>query len=544
VTAGRTSDETLVVDVDQPDGGTVLTALVEDGVAPALARADHTLWGPDAESEAAVRLGWIELPRTSRPLLAEVEALHAELRQEGLDHIVLAGMGGSSLAPEVICATYGVDLTVLDSTDPGVVRRALADRLDRSVLVVSSKSGSTVETDSQRRVYLEAFAQAGIDGSSRIVVVTDPGSPLAKLGESEGYRRVFLADPNVGGRYSALSAFGLVPSGLAGVDIAGLLDEADAVLSILADASDRNPGLTLGAALGAAHNAGRDKVVLGEGSTSINGFAAWTEQLVAESTGKQGRGLLPVDVGGTSSTTPGWFDAGPDATPVALGRPDHAVDGQIVTGGPLGAMFQLWETAVAVAGRVIGINPFDQPNVEEAKRQARALLDDPHTGDGLPLAWVEGAVEVYGDPRTLRGEQTLDYLFETLHYLVPERGYLSLQAYLDRDADADAARLRDLVAARTSLQTTFGWGPRFLHSTGQYHKGGHPNGGFVQITGAVVDDLAIPDRPYTFGQLQRAQAAGDARVLAGLGRPVVRLHLTDRRAGLVQLLAAAGKGAS
>jgi glucose-6-phosphate isomerase len=541
VTAGRASDETLTVAVDQPDDGDVLSSLVEDGVAPALARGDSTLWGPGAESEAAVRLGWVELPRTSRPLLAEIEALRAELRQEGIDHVVLAGMGGSSLAPEVICATNDVALTVLDSTDPGVVRRALDDRLDRTVLVVSSKSGTTVETDSQRRAFLHAFAQAGIDGPSRIVIVTDPGSPLAKLGESEGYRRVFLADPNVGGRYSALSAFGLVPSGLAGVDVAGLLDEAEAVLDTLADSSEHNPGLTLGAALGAAHNAGRDKVVLGAGSTAIKGFAAWAEQLVAESTGKQGRGLLPVDVRGTSSTTPGWFDAGDDATLVALGRPDHAVDSQIITDGPLGAMLQLWETAVAIAGRVIGIDPFDQPNVEDAKRQARALLDDPHTGDGLPLAWTEGAVEVHGDPATLRGDQTLAALFESLHYLVPTNGYLALQAYLDRDADADAARLRDLVAARTYLQTTFGWGPRFLHSTGQYHKGGHPNGGFLQITGAVTEDLAIPDRPYTFGELQRAQAAGDARVLAGLGRPVVRLHLTDRRTGLAQLLDAAGK---
>ena len=531
----------LTVEVDQPDGGAVLSDLISNGVAPALAHADHTLWGPDAESEASVRLGWVELPRTSRPLLAEIDALRAELRQEGLDHIVLAGMGGSSLAPEVICATSGVDLTVLDSTDPGVVRRALANRLDRTVLVVSSKSGSTVETDSQRRVYLDAFANAGIDGRSRIVLVTDPGSPLAKLGESEGYRRVFLADPNVGGRYSALSAFGLVPSGLAGVDVAELLDEADSVLDDLADSSDANPGLTLGAALGAAHNGGRDKVVLGAGDTAIEGFAAWAEQLIAESTGKQGRGLLPVDVGGTSRTTSGWSDAGTDATCVSIGQSEDQLEGQIVTDGPLGAMLQLWETAVAIAGRVIGIDPFDQPNVEEAKRQARTLLDDPHTGDGQPLAWTEGAVEVYGEPDTLRGDQTLGALFDSLHYLVPTTGYLALQAYLDRDADADAARLRDLVAARTHLQTTFGWGPRFLHSTGQYHKGGHPNGGFIQITGVVQDDLAIPDRPYTFGELQRAQAAGDARVLAGLGRPVVRLHLTDRQAGLAQLLDAAGK---
>ena len=513
----------------------VLAQLVADQVASKLASKDHTLWGPSAESEASVRLGWVDLPRTSRPLLAEIEALRAELLADGVDHVVLAGMGGSSLAPEVITRTAGVSLTVLDSTDPGVIQRSLGDSLERSVLVVSSKSGTTVETDSQRRAYLAAFSAAGIDGPSRIVIVTDPGSPLAELGEKEGYRRVFLADPHVGGRYSALTAFGLVPSGLAGADIAELLDDAEAVLDSFAADSPDNPALRLGAILGGAHDAGRDKVVLGDGPGSIVGFAAWAEQLIAESTGKEGKGLLPVDVGGSSASTPGWADAGTDATPAAIGTPEHAVDGQVVTNGPLGALMQLWETAVAVAGRVIGIDPFDQPDVEEAKKQARALLDNPTAGDGLSQSFVEGAVEAYGTSASSLAE-----LFSSLGTLVPEHGYLALQAYLDRDADVDAASLRDLVARTSKLQTTFGWGPRFLHSTGQYHKGGHPNGGFVQITGDVASDLSIPDRPYTFGELQKAQAAGDARVLAeGRGRPVVRLHLTDRKAGLTQLLAAA-----
>ncbi|WP_020573175.1 hypothetical protein [Actinopolymorpha alba] len=534
----------LRVEVDQPDGGAVLDQLVKDDVAPALARKDTSLWGPDAESEAAVRLGWVDLPQTSRPLLAEIDALRADFRQEGLDHVVLAGMGGSSLAPEVIAATARVELTVLDSTDPGVVRRALADRLERTVLVVSSKSGTTVETDSQRRAYLQAFAEAGIDGPSRMVVVTDPGSPLAKIAESEGYRKVFHADPDVGGRYSALTAFGLVPAGLAGVDTADLLDEAEAVAADLAASSPSNPALALGAALGAAHQLGREKVVLAEGATSIRGFAAWAEQLIAESTGKRGLGLLPVDVGRSTAQTPGWATAGPDATPVAIGTPEHPVEGQIITDGPLGAMFFLWETAVAVAGRVIGINPFDQPDVEEAKRQARSLLDSPGTGDGLPRAWAEGAVEVYAEPDTLGGARSLDHLFGSLRQLVRPTGYLAVQAYLDRDADADVAKLRDLVAAGSGVQTTFGWGPRFLHSTGQYHKGGHRDGAFVQITGDVREDLAVPDRPYTFGQLQRAQAAGDARVLVKTGRPVVRLHLTDRPAGIRQLLESAGKANS
>src|SRR5690606_1227607 len=233
--------------------------------------------------------------------------------------------------------------------------------------------------------------------------------------------------------------------------------------------------------------------------------------------------------------SPGWGDAGDDATRVAVGAADGA---DAVTDGPLGAQLLLWETAVAVAGRVIGINPFDQPNVEEAKKQARALLDNPSAGDGLPLAFTEGAVEVYADPDTLRGAQTLASLLASLKRLVPDNGYLALQAYLDRGADAAAEQLRARVATASGVQTTFGWGPRFLHSTGQYHKGGHQNGGFVQLTGAVTEDLEVPDRPYTFGTLIAAQAAGDLAVLREKGRPVVRLHLTDRAAGLRQLLEA------
>jgi glucose-6-phosphate isomerase len=521
----------------------VLDALVKDQVASKAAVGDATLWGPDAEHEASVRLGWVDLARTSRPLLAEIDALRAELRDEGIDHIVLSGMGGSSLAPEVITATAGVPLTVLDSTDPGYVRRALGDRLERTAIVVSSKSGTTVETDSHRRAYVEAFTAAGIDASRRVVVVTDPGSPLVELAESEGYRKVFLANPDVGGRYSALTAFGLVPAGLAGADVSQLLDDAEEVMATLATDSPDNPALVLAAALGAAHDAGREKVVLGAGDTDIAGFAAWTEQLIAESTGKLGKGLLPVDVGAATDGSPGWGGfrgrrkPGNQATRVSIGGSD--ADPDLVTDGPLGAQMLLWETAVAIAGRVIGINPFDQPNVEEAKKQARSLLDNPSAGDGLPLAFTEGAVEVHGEPDTLRGEQTLANVFASLQDLAPEDGYLAVQAYLDRVADVDAEQLRAAVATRSGLQTTFGWGPRFLHSTGQYHKGGHQNGGFVQITGAVADDLAVPGRPYTFGTLIAAQAAGDAVVLQGKGRPVVRLHLTDRAAGLRQLLAAA-----
>jgi glucose-6-phosphate isomerase len=503
-------------------------ALVIDGVPARLAAADHTLWGPDAESEAAIRLGWLDLPRTSRDLLPRLASLRAELAAEGVDRVVLCGMGGSSLAPEVICATYGVPLVTLDTTDPGQVRRALDEDGGRTVYVVSSKSGSTVETDSHLRLAVERA------GWSRVVVVTDPGSALAKAGDENGARAVFLADPNVGGRYSALSAFGLVPSALAGVDVATLLDDAEAVRDDLAR-DEGNPGLDLGAALGGCAAAGRDKVVLADAASGFTGFGDWAEQLLAESTGKQGRGLLPVVV--ESPTAPGTkHTATGDMHVVRLGNPGA---NSTAVSGPLGAAFQVWEYATAIAGRVLGIDPFDQPDVESAKQSTRDLLS---TGSGdLPAGepvLTDGAVEAYGPADLLAGATALDAVIRTLLDAVPPLGYLAVHAYLDRFADAAAADLRIALAALTPRPVTFGWGPRFLHSTGQYHKGGPPVGVFLQLTGAVAEDLAVPGRDFTLGRLQLAQALGDGRVLADRGRPVVRLHLTDRAAGLAAVRAA------
>ena len=512
--------------------------LVSDKIASLVTAQDPTLWGPDAESEAAKRLSWVSLDQSSRALAADVLALRAELVAEGLDHIVLAGMGGSSLAPEVITATAGVELVTLDTTDAGQVRSALLKDLDRTVLVVSSKSGGTVETDSHRRTYEKAFTDHGIDPKQRIVVVTDPGSPLQKVAEDAGYRKVFLADPDVGGRYSALTAFGLVPSGLAGADIVGLLDEATAAAAVLVEDDETNPGLRLGALLGLAHNSGSDKVVFADFGSGIAGFGDWAEQLIAESTGKEGRGLLPVVVEGPSA--PGFGDAGTDAILTHLGGYDDAYPATsgfaVAVSGPLGGQMLLWEYATAIAGRIIGINPFDQPNVEEAKKQARTLLDDPGKTDDTPPGLTDGAVQVFAEGFSLGSSADLEQALEAFFSSAPALGYVSIQAYLDRLADSELAALRETVATRTGLQTTFGWGPRFLHSTGQYHKGGHPNGIFLQITAEVETDLEVPDRPYTFAVLQHAQAAGDAKVLAGKGRPVLHLHLTDRAAGISQLL--------
>jgi len=521
--------------------------LVADGVASRLAAQDPTLWGSDAESEASKRLSWVSLHDTSTPLVPQLATLRRELHSEGVDRVVLAGMGGSSLAPEVICHTASGTaiggehpIVVLDTTDPAQVSDALAGDLSRTVLVVSSKSGSTVETDSQRRVFAEVFAANGIDAPSRMVVVTDPGTGLADLGRSEGYRHVVEADPGVGGRYSALTAFGLVPSSLAGVDVAALLSEAGEIVPELARDAEDNPAVVLAAALAAAHGAGAEKVVLADTGSGLVGFGDWAEQLIAESTGKQGTGLLPVVVEGIDA--PGTGAA--DATTVAIGPASGPA--QISVQGPLGAQFLLWETAVALVGRLIGINPFDQPDVESAKQATRDLLvnagssGSAGSSDDDPVV-VEGAVEVRADGSWIGTPITVADAVRALVAAAPEHGYIGVQAYLDRLDDASAATLRPVLARRSGLQTTFGWGPRFLHSTGQYHKGGHQNGVFLQLTGSVADDLAIPERPFTFGVLQHAQARGDAGVLSdpsrtGGGRPVLRLHLADRAAGLVTLM--------
>ncbi|WP_285724913.1 glucose-6-phosphate isomerase [Psychromicrobium xiongbiense] len=510
-------------------------ALVADQIASRIFAKDATLWGLAAESESAIRLGWVEAAEVSAPLVPQIAALREAFLAEGVNHIVLAGMGGSSLAPEVITATAGVELTVLDSTDPDQVRAAIADRLAESALVVSSKSGSTLETDSQRRIFEQEFTAAGIDAKSRIVVVTDPGSPLDAFAREAGYRAVFNADPNVGGRYSALTAFGLVPSGLAGVDIQALLDAADEAAEVLRDDAEDNIGLELGSALGGTSPL-RNKIVIVDEGSGIVGFADWAEQLIAESTGKDSTGLLPVvaDPG-----SPEVINQPDDVLVVRLVASDAEVEAgpnQVVLSGDLGSQLMLWEFATAVAGRLLGINPFDQPDVEAAKVAARGLLDA--RPEPVSAAFTDGVIEVRALPEGsdwLGSASTVPEALEALFAQLGADGYLSVQAYFDRIGYASFAEIRDSLAAETGRPVTFGWGPRFLHSTGQFHKGGPGIGVYLQITAAPAEDLQIPDRPFSFGQLIEAQAAGDAQVLAAHGRPVLRLHLTDRAAGVAAL---------
>ena len=404
-------------------------------------------------------------------------------------------------------------------------------------MIVSSKSGGTVETDSQKRVYEKAFTDAGIDPRERIVIVTDPGAPLDVSARAAGYR-VFNADPTVGGRYSALTAFGLVPSGLAGVDIQALLDEASAMTMDLVVDSPDNPALILGAAISGTVPL-KNKLGIVPDGTHIVGFGDWVEQLIAESTGKLGKGILPVVL---DTESPELSEGLEDLQIVRLvGDYDdtrEVVDGEIEITGTLGAQLLTWEYATVIAGRILGINPFDQPDVESAKIATRGLLDARPEPENP--AFRDGGIEVRGTVDVISGATDLDGAISALLSFLGEDGYVSIQAYLNRVAYPQLGAIRDTLAARAKRPVTFGWGPRFLHSTGQFHKGGPAIGVFLQLTSVSTDDVTIPDRPFTFGQLIQAQAAGDASVLAAHGRPVLTLTLTDPDTQLERVIAALG----
>lgn len=510
--------------------------LVADKVASRVFSKDFTLWGKDAEEESSKRLGWTSSAVDSQNLIASIVALHDEFKTKGVDRFILCGMGGSSLAPEVITKTAGVELVVLDSTDPSQVAAALAGDIERTAIVVSSKSGSTVETDSQKRIFEQAFTEAGIDKTDRVVIVTDPGSPMEAAAKADGYR-VFNAEPTVGGRYSALTAFGLVPSGLAGADIQALLTSAVSVTELLATDSHENPALILGAALARTESIGgyRDKIGIVAAGTKIQGFGDWAEQLIAESTGKLGRGILPVVL---DSHSPEVSNQPADMLLVNLvGGDEDAPNDGVAVSGELGAQFLLWEVATVVASRIIGINPFDQPDVESAKVAARGMLEQRAEIDA-PRLVAEG-VEVRASNLNLGEASTVGEAIRALFAHLQSDGYVSIHAYLDRTSMPQAASLRDQVASATQRPTTFGWGPRFLHSTGQYHKGGPRQGVFLQITSVGEQDLAVPGRDFTFGQLIASQAAGDAQVLAEHDRPVLTLTIKDAE-GLAVIKSAIG----
>ena len=512
----------------------VIDQLIADKVASRIAAKDYTLWGKDAESESSIRLGWTSSASDSQVLVDRILALKNEFNSKGVTRFVLCGMGGSSLAPEVITQTAGVELVVLDSTNPEQVGHALAGDLKATAVVVSSKSGSTVETDSQKRLFEEAFTAAGIDKTDRIVIVTDPGSPMEAAAKNDGYR-IFNADPTVGGRYSALTAFGLVPSGLAGADIQGLLDSAVDANSLLVRDEATNPGLILGAVLARTSGANgyRDKIGIVEDGTNIRGFGDWAEQLIAESTGKLGKGVLPVVL---EKNAPELVSKPADLLVArVVADASDANSDEVAVSGSLGGQFLLWEYATVVASRLIGINPFDQPDVESAKIAARGMLEN--RAAELPANFSEAGIEVRAKNIDLSDVDTVSGAIRELLALGKTDSYVSIHAYLDRVDYPEVASLREGFAAASGRPTTFGWAPRFLHSTGQYHKGGPAQGIYLQLVSRAVKDISVPGRDFTLGELIASQAAGDAEVLAAHGRPVLTLTVSDVPAALAAIKA-------
>ena len=506
-----------------------LQDLLNDSVASRIAAKDFTLWGKEAEAESSIRLGWVTSALDSENLVSDILDLKNYFNGRGIDRFVLCGMGGSSLAPEVITKTAGVALVVLDSTNPEQVAKALGGDLTKTAVIVSSKSGSTVETDSQKRLFETAFANAGIDKTDRIVIVTDPGSPMEIAAKADGYR-VFSADPTVGGRYSALTAFGLVPSGLAGADIARLLSDAKEVMPSLASNEDTNPALILGAALARTAYAEKfaDKIVIVEDGTEIQGFGDWAEQLIAESTGKLGKGILPVVV--SKSANELSSPTGDTVIVRVVANAATAGVNEIAVSGSLGGQFLLWEYATVIASRLIGVNPFDQPDVESAKIAARGMLEGRVAESEADF--VAQDIEVRALGFDLKDSKSIPEAIAALLENLADDGYLSVHAYLDREGFPEANEIRDAIARRTNRPTTFGWAPRFLHSTGQYHKGGPAQGVYLQLISRAEADLSVPGRDFTLGELIGSQASGDAKVLADHGRPVLTLTLNDVSAGL------------
>ena len=480
-----------------------------------LAKKDPTIWGPSAQAEASVRLNWIDLPESSRDLLPTLDALYAKHRDKS--NVVLCGMGGSSLGPEVIAKSFKKKLFILDSTDPNYVAHALKGDLAKTVVVVSSKSGSTIETASQRALFEDAFTRAGLTPQSHMVIVTDPNSPLDQESRAAGYT-VINADPNVGGRFSVLSAFGLVPSALIGVDVSVILDNAsDAKTAFLEDST-----LVVDIAYLLAYHAGQYLSYTDDGS-SMPGLSDWIEQLVAESTGKNQVGRLPVVIEKSTSSSNVFSIA-------------YAGSADLVVEADLAAQFIIWEWVTALIGAALKIDPFNQPNVTEAKEQTSALLKE--WGGVLPVftaPHTDGAVEIFGEGVDLA--DSLKLFTQSIH----KDGYVAIMAYLDRKDEARISEIRSLLSEKIGKPVTFGWGPRFLHSTGQFHKGGQQNGSFLQITGTPSSDIAIPGQSFGFKTLVAAQALGDGKALSTRKYPLLRFNLTDRSAGIDQLLKAVKK---
>ena len=545
---------------------------------------DVTLWTADPRVGEAIgeRLGWLGSPAHFADQIAGLEGFGDSVVDEGFTTAIVAGMGGSSLAPDVLHRTFGsqdgyLALRILDSTDPAAVS-AVLDDLDplRTLVLVASKSGTTTEPNAfmayawrRAEAALKAVPHHVYDHPGNLfALITDPGKSVEALPHHDDVREVFLNPPDIGGRYAALTYVGLVPASLIGIDLDPLLDSALAMAAACRDADPAaNPGVSLGLAIGTLAKAGRDKLTFLP-DDEIASFGSWLEQLIAESTGKRGVGIVPVDLEplGTDDAygadrafvriaLAGGTDGGRDALATSLQAAGHPVI-RIELADPidLGAEIVRWEVATAIAGVILGIDPFDQPNVEEAKQLTRDVLEKvghdrdrrstDAAGEPGPIAEGDG-LTLYGDAALRLTAGHGDVVGELARHLDRRRpnAYLCLQAFIAPTPGRDEALagIRRLLRDRTGRATTAGYGPRFLHSTGQLHKGGTPTGWFLQLTADHPADLDIPDWPYTFGQLIDAQAAGDLAAIESHDLPILRVHLgADPEAGLAALERALG----
>jgi glucose-6-phosphate isomerase len=524
---------------------------------------DHTVWKDDP-AEITNRLGWLHSPEVMSDSVPHITDFVNTIRSEGFTHALLLGMGGSSLAPEVFRYTFGVnpgflDLAVLDSTDPGAVLEKEKSLNPRHTLyIVSTKSGGTVETISfMKYFYNRVLTVAGAEYVGKhFIAITDPGSGLESMAKELKFRKIFLNDPNIGGRYSALSYFGLVPAALIGMDLARLLDRA-ARMACNCEACNcpvkgNNTCAWLGSALGEMAKIGRDKVTL-IASPEITYFGAWVEQLIAESSGKEGEGILPVD--GETLTMPETYAS--DRLFIYLrlegdDKYDDHIQTLVTLGHPvihlnlrdlydLGGEFFRWEFATVIAGTMLKINPFDQPNVEAAKVLARQMVGTYQQKGELPSlqpALEDEGIKVYSNIEATGLREILRLFFNNAKAdkdTVKGRSYVALQAYLKPTPETNMALqdLRSRIQSQFGLATSSGYGPRFLHSTGQLHKGDSGNGLFIQLTASMSQDVPIPDEAgkdkssITFGILKNAQALGDRQALIDAGRNVISFDLGD-----------------
>jgi glucose-6-phosphate isomerase len=537
-----------------------------DGGTRRLWEKDASLWtGADEQKW----LGWLDAIDAGRRLLPTLTDIAAGVRRDGFTHALLLGMGGSSLCPEVLARTFGhqpgaPELHVLDSTVPSQVA-AVEGRvdLDRTLVIVASKSGSTLEPSAFQQYFFARIAavRGPAEAARRFVAITDPGSKLDGQAKAAGYRHIVSGEPSIGGRYSALSPFGLVPAAVIGLDVAAFLDETARMVDAIRSApAASNPGVSLGLLLGSAAVAGRDKLTL-IASPGIEGLGAWLEQLVAESTGKNGQAIVPVDL--ESPAPPDRYgddrvfvhlrlasgaDASQDAAVDALERAGAVVVRfDLPRPSTIGQEFFRWEIATAVASHVMRLNPFDQPDVEASKIETKALTSAYERDGSLPAeapVLTGGGLAIYADPRTAErlagtaGTGTPEAWIQTHLASLRAGDYAALLAYVEMNARHAGVlqRIRHRIRDRAHVATCVGFGPRFLHSTGQAYKGGSDKGVFLQITADDAGDVAVPGQKYTFGIIKAAQARGDIAVLAERGRRVLRVHLgADVAAGLETL---------